>query len=105
MTGKPCVLAIWAGRREADHARGCRRFPGLEGIWPRAHRRNRRGRALKLDLPPRDLERYLRDNIDFSLDADNLDGLELYFDLCAAAGLIPRARPIEFAESAAQQRR
>ena len=34
---------------------------------------------------------------DFSLDAGNLAGLEQYFSLCAGAGLISRARPLEFA--------
>ena len=38
---------------------------------------------------------YLRENIDFSLDAQNRAGLELYFERCAEAGLIPRARPLE----------
>jgi len=55
------------------------------------------GAALKLDLPPRALERYLRENIDFSLDAENREGLDLYFRRCAEAGLIPRLRPLELA--------
>jgi predicted solute-binding protein len=55
------------------------------------------GAALKLDLPSRSLERYLRENIDFWLDAENIAGLELYYKLCAEAGLIDRAKPIEFA--------
>jgi len=96
MTGKPCVLAIWVGRRElitpdvvADFLAS--REYGLARIGEIAE-----AAALKLDLPPRDLESYLRDNIDFSLDAANPEGLELYFRECAAAGLIPRAKPIEF---------
>ena len=56
-----------------------------------------KGAALKLDLPPNPLESYLRESIDFSLDAENLAGLNLYFDRCAEAGLIPERRPIEFA--------
>jgi predicted solute-binding protein len=97
MTGKPCVLAIWAGRRElitpdvvADFLAS--KEYGLSHIGQIAE-----GAALKLDLPPRHLESYLRESINFSLDAANLEGLELYFRECAAAGLIPRARPIEFA--------
>jgi chorismate dehydratase len=97
MTGKPCVLAIWAGRREvvtpdvvADFLAS--KAYGLSHIGQIAE-----GAALKLDLPPRYLESYLRESINFSLDAANLEGLELYFRECAAAGLIPRARPIEFA--------
>lgn len=100
MTGKPCVLAIWVGRGElitpdvvADFIAS--KEYGLAHIGEIAE-----SASLKLELPPRDLEVYLRDHIDFSLDAANLEGLELYFRECAAAGLIPRARPIEFATSA-----
>jgi predicted solute-binding protein len=97
MTGKPCVLAIWAGRRELITPEVVADFLaskeyGLSHIGQIAE-----GAALKLDLPPRHLESYLRESINFSLDAANLEGLELYFLECAAAGLIPRARPIEFA--------
>jgi chorismate dehydratase len=97
MTGKPCVLAVWVGRRELITPEVVADFLaskeyGLARIGEIAE-----AASLKLDLPPRDLEIYLRDNIDFSLDAANLEGLELYFRECAAAGLIPRARPIEFA--------
>ena len=96
-TGKPCVLAIWAGRREAVTPEVVADFQaskeyGLARIGEIAE-----AAASKLDLPPRDLESYLRDNINFSLDAANLEGLELYLRECAAAGLIPRGRPIEFA--------
>jgi chorismate dehydratase len=97
MTGKPCVLAIWVGRREfitqevvADFLAS--KEYGLARIGEIAE-----AASLKLELPPHDLEIYLRDNIDFSLDAANLEGLELYFRECAAAGLIPGAKPIEFA--------
>jgi len=55
------------------------------------------GAALKLDLPARALERYLRENIDFSLDAENREGVDVYFRRCAEAGLIPRLRPLELA--------
>ncbi len=96
-TGKPCVLAIWAGRRDVITPEVVADFQaskeyGLSHIGEIAE-----SAALKLDLPPRDLESYLRDNINFSLDAENIEGLELYFRECAAARLIPGARPIEFA--------
>ena len=101
MTGKPCVLAIWAGRREkitpevvADF-QASKEF-GLAHIEDIAE-----AASVKLDLPASSLESYLRDNIDFSLDEENLEGLKLYFEKCAAAGLIPRARPIEFAAAPA----
>jgi chorismate dehydratase len=105
MTGRACVLAIWVARRGtvtpeivADFQAS--REYGLAHIGEIAE-----GAALKLDLPPRALERYLTENIDFSLDDENLAGLKLYFEECARAGLIPRAREIEFAgaESVAKQ--
>lgn len=97
MTGKPCVLAIWAGRPEAITPEVVADFLasrdyGLSHIDDIAE-----GAALKLNLPPNALESYLRESIDFSLDADNLAGLSLYFDQCAGAGLIPASRPLVFA--------
>ncbi|MGB6820882.1 MAG: menaquinone biosynthesis protein [Candidatus Acidiferrales bacterium] len=101
MTGKACVLAIWAGRHEkitpevvADfHASKEFGLARIEDIAEAA--------SVKLDLPASSLESYLRDNIDFSLDDENLAGLNLYFEKCAAAGLIPCARPLEFAAAPA----
>ena len=97
MTARPCVLAVWAARREvvtselvADFI-ASKKF-GMSNISDIAD-----GAALKLDLPSRPLGRYLRENIDFWLDAENIAGLELYYKLCAEAGLIDRAKPIEFA--------
>jgi predicted solute-binding protein len=85
MTALPCVLALWVARRDfatpevvADFLAS--REYGLARIADIAE-----GASLKLEMPAP------------PLDADNLAGLELYFKLCAEAGLIPRARPIEFA--------
>lgn len=101
MTGKPCVLAIWAARRDALTPEAIADFQaskryGLERIAEIAE-----AAAVKLDLPPRALARYLRENIHFDLSGDYLDGLELFFDKAASAGLIPRRRPLEFAMPAA----
>jgi len=97
MTGKPCVLAVWVGRREVITPEVVVDFQaskqyGLSHIGEIAE-----AAALKLELPPRALEIYLRDHIDFSLDAENVAGLQLYFRMAADAGLIPRAKSIEFA--------
>jgi chorismate dehydratase len=97
MTGKPCVLAVWAGRREAVTQEVVADFLasrdyGLSRINDIAE-----GASLKLDLPPNELERYLRESIDFFLDAENLAGLRLYFDQCAEAGLISEVKPLVFA--------
>jgi chorismate dehydratase len=99
MTGKPCVLAIWAGRPDvitpevvADFQES-KRY-GLARLSDIAE-----AAAIKLDLPPRALERYLTENIHFDLSPEYVEGLELYFEKAAAAGLIPSARRLEFAPS------
>lgn len=96
MTGLPCVLAIWVARRGAVTQEMVADFQasreyGLAHIGEIAE-----GAALKLELPARALEKYLTENIDFSLDAENLAGLGLYYQECARAGLIPRAKPLQF---------
>jgi chorismate dehydratase len=97
MTGKPCVLAVWAGRRDAvtpevvADFRDSKRY-GLDRVREIAE-----AASIKLDLPPRALERYLTDNIEFDLTEENLAGLRLFFEKAAATGLIPRNPPLEFA--------
>ena len=97
MTGKPCVLAIWAGRRDAITPEVLADFQASKRYGMERLREIAEAASIKLDLPPRALERYLTDNINFDLDEENLAGLRLYFEKAAAAGLIPRHRPLEFA--------
>jgi len=97
LTGKPAVLAIWVGRPEAltpevfADFRASKQY-GLEHV-----REISEAASIKLDLPPRALERYLTENIHFDLDEENLAGLELFYEKAASAGLIPRVRPLQFA--------
>lgn len=97
MTGQPCVLAIWVGRREAITPEVVADFLASKEYGMAHIEEIAEGAALKLDLPASALERYLRENIDFSLDEENRAGLEFYFQQCASAGLIPRAKPLELA--------
>jgi chorismate dehydratase len=97
LTGLPAVLAVWAVKRElttpevtADFI-ASRDF-GLAHIGEISYEA-----AQDLELPQRTLESYLRNNIDFSLDPENRRGLELYFGHAARLGLIPKAKPIEWA--------
>jgi chorismate dehydratase len=99
MTGKPCVLAVWAARRDAVTPQVVADFLASRDFGLSQIEEIAEGASLKLDLPPHELESYLRDSIDFSLDAENLEGLNLYFDKCAGAGLIPSRQPIAFAAS------
>ena len=97
MTGRPCVLAMWVARRGAARPEVVADFLasreyGLARIPEIAVKA-----ARQLGLPARELERYLRENICFSLDEECRAGLELYFQMCAEAGLTPRAKRLEFA--------
>lgn len=102
MTGQPCVLAIWAARREAATPEVVADFLASKEYGVARIGEIAEGAALKLDLPAKELERYLRENIDYSLDEENGAGLELYFRMCAEAGLIPRAKPLELAAAPAE---
>ena len=99
LTGLPAVLAFWAVRRDLA-------TPGLTGdfLASRDFGLSHIGEisyeaAQDLELPQRALESYLRNNIDFSLDAENRRGLELYFDYAAKLSLIPQAGAIHWAAS------
>jgi chorismate dehydratase len=102
MTGKPAVLAIWAGRRNAITPEVLADFAASKQYGLERVREISEAASIKLDLPPRALERYLTENIHFDLDEDNLAGLQLYFEKAAAAGLIPRAKPLEFPQPVAR---
>jgi len=102
LTELPAVLAVWAAGRDiatpeltADFL-ASRDF-GLSRISEISFDALR-----ELELPQRTLESYLRHNIDFSLDAENRRGLELYFDHAEKLGLIPQAKPLEWAATKAE---
>ena len=102
MTGKPCVLAIWVGRRDAITPEVIADFEaskqyGMERIPEIAE-----AASMKLDLPEQALERYLSHHIHFGLEPEYVEGLELYFQKAADAGLIPRNKPLEFVGSTAK---
>lgn len=97
LTGLPAVLAVWAVRRELATAELTADFQasrdfGLSHLGEISYEA-----AQDLELPQRALESYLRDNIDFSLDAENRRGLELYFQHAAKLGLIGKAHAIHWA--------
>lgn len=100
MTGLPCVLAIWVARRDAATLEVVADFLASKEYGLAHLPEIAEGAEEKLKMPAAVLESYLRDNIDFSLDEENLAGLRLYFEKCAEAGLIARAKAVEFVEAA-----
>jgi len=97
MTGLPAVLAVWAARSEAVTAEMIEDFQvsrelGLQHISEISAEAEG-----ELEMPAVELERYLNENIDFSLDAENLAGLQRYFAEAAKLGLIVEAKGLEIA--------
>jgi chorismate dehydratase len=97
MTGKPCVLAIWVGRKDVITPEVVADFQASKEYGVRRVREIAEAASIKLDLPVSELERYLTENVRFDLDGEYLAGLNLYFEKAAELGLIPRNKPIEFA--------
>jgi chorismate dehydratase len=96
--GLPAVLAIWAARRDAVTPEVAADFAASRDFGMEHIAEICREAARELELPALKLESYLRENIDFTLGAENQRGLELYFQKAARLGLIPSAKPIAWAQ-------
>ena len=97
LTSLPAVLAIWAARPAAATPEVVRDFQdslvfGLQDLPEISAEASR-----ELLLPAEKIMRYLTENIDYTLDAENLRGLQRYYDLAAELGLIPVAKPLQIA--------
>lgn len=99
MTKKPAVLAIWAAHAHIVDERVAADFLASKKFGVERIREISEAASIKLDLPPRALERYLTENINFDLDGENLAGLQLFYEKAAATGLIPRGKPLAFASA------
>lgn len=97
LTGLPAVLAVWACMRELATAELTADFLASRDFGLARLGKISYEASQDLELPQRALESYLRDNIDYSLDAENRRGLELYFEYAARLGLIAQAGPIHWA--------
>jgi chorismate dehydratase len=94
LTNLPAVLAVWAGRRDVVTPEVVQDFQQslefglqhLDEICAEA--------SLELKLPAGDLRCYLTENIDYTLDEENMHGLGVYYRYAAELGLIPEVRGI-----------
>jgi predicted solute-binding protein len=102
LTGLPAVLAVWAARRDVATPDVAADFLASRNFGLSHLPEISSGAARDLELPQQALESYLRHNIDFSLDEENRRGLELYFAHAAKLGLIPQAKPIDWAATKAE---
>jgi predicted solute-binding protein len=101
LTGLPAVLAVWAGRRESVTPEIVADFAASKAYGMAHLAEISTTASVEQDLPVPDLLNYLQENIDFTLDSENLAGLELYYCLAAKLGLIPTAKAIEWANLSA----
>ena len=99
MTGATAVLAIWAARRGVVTSEIAADF-NASALFGMQHIGEICEQAAKAEnLPAAELEIYLRENIDYTLDEQNQRGLRLYFTHAAKLGLIPRVKPLEWADT------
>ena len=101
LTGLPAVLAVWAARGDVATSDVTADFVDSRDFGLAHISEISFDAARELELPAPALESYLRRNIDFSLDAENLRGLNLYYEYAARLGLIPQAKLVEWAETKA----
>jgi chorismate dehydratase len=100
-TGRPFVFAFWAVRKAAligppaslnvsrifqeSRDEGLKHIPEISAAW-----------ATRLALPEKLVADYLVENVDYTLDADNLEGLRLFFRYAAEQSVLAPAPPIQF---------
>ena len=97
MTALPAVLAVWAARRKVATPEVIEDFQASRNYGLRRLTEISTQAAADLNLPANKLQRYLTENINFSLDEENLRGLSVFFQAAAEQNLIPQAKPIEIA--------
>ena len=95
-TGLPFVFAFWAVRAGVD-------LEGQAEIFYRSREQGLREvqkianlYAGKLGVPSSDISNYILNNLDYSLDQSNLQGLQTFFDMAVELELISCAMPVRF---------
>jgi chorismate dehydratase len=96
-TQLPAVLAVWAAREGVVNEEVLRDFAASRDFGLAHIPEISELAAFELRLPVEAMAAYLRQNIDYSLDAENRRGLERFFSRAAALGLIAKHRAIRWA--------
>ena len=102
-TGRPFVFAFWAVRKAALNSlssdvnlpqifqqsrdAGLKHLPEIVKEW-----------SPRLKLPAPLISSYLTENIDYGLDAENLEGLRLFYKYAAEMKVLPPAPELDFLE-------
>jgi chorismate dehydratase len=106
-TGKPFVFAFWAVREEAlKEADPSLDLPAVfrdsrdHGLEPSSLGTIAREWSTRLTLTEGDVRSYLTQNIHYRLDAECLEGLQLFYRYSAEIGALPAAPDLRFVELA-----
>ena len=97
LTNLPAVLAVWAGRADVVTAEVVMDFQasleyGLQNLDEISEEA-----AREMKLPAAELRRYLVENIDYRLDAENTRGLQRYYALAEEIGVLREVREVVMA--------
>ncbi len=94
-TGKPFVFAFWAVRNSGqleDRSVFQKSYQfGMDHLKEIAEENSQR-----LAIPEKEVLAYLTSNIDYTLDQENLEGLNLFYELAREHRLLDCLRPLEF---------
>jgi len=105
LTSLPAVLAVWAARRKVASPEVIADFQSSRNYGLRRLTEISTQAAADLNLPANKLQRYLSENINFTLDEENLRGLTAFFQAAADQNLIPEAKPIDLAAPRSDRQR
>ena len=102
LTEKPAVLAIWAARNDSFSNGVVASDVAADFLASRdfgmAHLTEICAEAAReMQLPEKELRLYLEKNIDYSLDDENLEGLQRFWALSSALGITGRLQPVAIA--------
>jgi predicted solute-binding protein len=99
LTSLPAVLAVWAARPATAIPEVIRDFQDSLAFGQQHIQEISADSSRELKLPAHKITRYLTENIDYTLDEENLRGLQRYYDCAAELGLIKEARPLQIAST------
>jgi chorismate dehydratase len=103
LTGLPAVLAVWAARLESVTPELVADFQSSLDLGVRQLNEICSQAAADLALPAHELLAYLSENINFTLDSENLQGLMRFFNEAAALKLIDPPKDVAIAGEAGIQ--
>lgn len=96
-TGLPFVFALWVGH-EGGKLERCRKDFEASLDFGLSHLDEIAAEyAPRLKMQPEGVRVYLTDNINYSLDEENLKGLRLFYKLARETGIVPAEKELVFA--------